>query len=727
LFLAFDLSVSDLKEAVLAALSDIVVSSVSERLYIDGIEVTQGIQYYHSNKHLTDPADQLADNSVPLMAKRTTWVRVYVRGFFVETFPFVNGNLEVEQVGFANVGPSSHTLSPKPPGVAYFLPSNWIIDPYQPVPYSWERGDLRYSLNFTLPADWVIGHLMLRANIWSERHSASKVIHIQATRQQTLRLAGIMIGYYGPGSNGTQVSLTAPTLTDLAATSAYSIKIMPVRTDEASYRIAGTLTIYQPLNDPQTPNSCTQNWDNLLSLLRIAVVNDGNRQDVIYCGLLPGEMPVGPVIGCGGGDGLAVALNGSQETMAHEIGHALGLKHAPCGASNTDPNYPAYEPYDPPNIPAGSIGEYGLDIDTGRTWDPMFYKDYMGNCRPKWISPYHYRKLIGNTIGGRLDLQVVGILGPPIPTDETFSSQGKPESLISIIGIVHNNKTIEVLNISRVIAFRHIPNGKRTELIAELLDSADKVISKASLHSITLCPCIEYEHQDKYPDPPYSFQAFLTDVAPGARLRISREGQEIWTRQAPASPPRISEMAAEVNDNGFVDINWTFETSSEQETEAWLQYSIDEGKKWMGLAVGLRGNNTRIDASTLPSGLIFIRILVHDGYYTTTSEPIEVSIPHRPPSVVVMNPLDGSTVQADSTLHLWAIATRSTLDRANPKSVRWMIDDKEIATSLDVYVVSPSEGEHACKLYLEDEGEIVEKAVRFKTISLANWAEKNRS
>ena len=34
--------------------------------------------------------------------------------------------------------------------------------------------------------------------------------------------------------------------------------------------------------------------------------------------------------------------------------------------------------------------------------------------------------------------------------------------------------------------------------------------------------------------------------------------------------------------------------------------------------------------------------------------------------------------------------------------------------------VSPSEGEHTCKLYVKDEGEIVEKSVHFKTISLSN-------
>lgn len=148
----------------------------------------------------------------------------------------------------------------------------------------------------------------------------------------------------------------------------------------------------------------------------------------------------------------------------------------------------------------------------------------------------------------------------------------------------------------------------------------------------------------------------------------------------------------------FVDLNWAFETFSEHESECWLQYSMDDGKTWMGLAIGLHKNSTQINASTLPSSLILIRVLVHDGYYTTTSKPIQINIPHRPPTVVIMNPINGSTVRADSTLHLWGFATRSTLERADPKVVKWLVDDKEIATSLDAYVVSPSEGEHTCSI-----------------------------
>ncbi len=46
--------------------------------YIDGIEVTQGIQYYKADQHLTDPNDRNKDNSGMLVANKPAWVRVYV-------------------------------------------------------------------------------------------------------------------------------------------------------------------------------------------------------------------------------------------------------------------------------------------------------------------------------------------------------------------------------------------------------------------------------------------------------------------------------------------------------------------------------------------------------------------------------------------------------------------------------------------------------------------------
>ena len=46
---------------------------------IHGVEVTQAVQYYDSERHLTDAADRQPDNSVTLIAGKPAWVRVYVR------------------------------------------------------------------------------------------------------------------------------------------------------------------------------------------------------------------------------------------------------------------------------------------------------------------------------------------------------------------------------------------------------------------------------------------------------------------------------------------------------------------------------------------------------------------------------------------------------------------------------------------------------------------------
>lgn len=45
---------------------------------IAGVEITQGLQYYHSKDHLLELLDQGADNSLPLIANKRTWVRVYL-------------------------------------------------------------------------------------------------------------------------------------------------------------------------------------------------------------------------------------------------------------------------------------------------------------------------------------------------------------------------------------------------------------------------------------------------------------------------------------------------------------------------------------------------------------------------------------------------------------------------------------------------------------------------
>ena len=122
-------------------------------------------------------------------------------------------------------------------------------------------------------------------------------------------------------------------------------------------------------------------WGDLLGEILLLRVREGSR-GYYYGAVIPAD---GSRWRGAGVISFPVAVGAANaETLTHELGHNMSLRHAPCGgAGDADEDYP-HE--------GGITGVWGYDIRARRLVHPFLYKDVMGYCAPVWVSDYHFVK-----------------------------------------------------------------------------------------------------------------------------------------------------------------------------------------------------------------------------------------------------------------------------------------------------------------------------------------------
>ena len=126
----------------------------------------------------------------------------------------------------------------------------------------------------------------------------------------------------------------------------------------------------------------TNNMDDLLG--EVSAIRRLEGGTGYYVGFMTGSL-TGPGGLAGGGRSSVSRLYG--DIIAHELGHNMGLGHAPCGDPDfVDSSYP---------YPDGSIGSWGYDFRDGGSLVPPSTPDLMSYCDPQWIGDYFFSKALG--------------------------------------------------------------------------------------------------------------------------------------------------------------------------------------------------------------------------------------------------------------------------------------------------------------------------------------------
>lgn len=335
--------------------------------------------------------ERVADETTPIVAGRPGVLRVYVQPTEDYTEQSVTAVLSLKQ-GTKTLEP--RTLTKSIAGASSDKDTDSVFD--FTLAAEDITSDLSYSITLTGAAQ--SGDAPASSPARYPADASYEVLGATATSKD-LKVVLVPVRYRADSSGR-----LPETSDEQIETYRNALKTMyPVANVEVSVR--------EPLDWTSPIQGNGAGWDTILNAMIRLRERDQVPSDVYYYGAFSPRASLASFCGAGcvmGLSGLAddasnpilrasvgVGFAGEEaaQTMAHEIGHAHGRPHAPCGgADGPDPAYPRTSTYR-----EGSIGVWGYNVVTNK-FIPPTHKDFMGYCQPTWISDFNYKKLFERVV-----------------------------------------------------------------------------------------------------------------------------------------------------------------------------------------------------------------------------------------------------------------------------------------------------------------------------------------
>lgn len=412
--------------------------------------------------------------------------------------------------------------------------------------------------------------------------------------------------------------------------------------------------------------------------------------------------------------------------LSHEIGHNKGRKHVDCGdPDGADDDYP----YVPCNLadgfPGGDVGFDYYDeavIGPADAGDLMSYAMSIG--KPRWPSPYTY-KAIEDKIP---DANLLAATTADLLTQTEFATAGGRElapallaadSVLAVSALVTPTAGLATYDLLYTVPAGVIPDNKLIDTAATTLVTEDGPYTlrllDANQNTLGL---LNFALPDA-DGPPWidtgggsSFVLVMPYPDGTAHVALEQGAVEVARRTASAHAPAVRVLEPNGGESyaGSLTIRWEASDLDGDALSFVVQYSPDQGQTWRVVESDTTATTLDVsDTSHLPgtNGLTaLVRVIASDGLLSgsdISNRPF--SLRPNPPLAGISNPSQGEIIGWGQTLTLAGSALDAEDGQLGGDRLSWSVDGAPKGTGDDILIGGvTSYGKHTARLVATDSG-----------------------